>query len=197
MFQTTRGAKASNQEAAHCLPCQILVTGIDPAALTVGGKKLATRVQDDIRSQFAKVTVLPRCFNVADKTAERVEHGLTRVFVDACSRVLDCRREVDSPRNELCRHVGERYGELYTIDIWPINRNQVKDAYELVWLPGAERAYASAGNEIENKGAFLSADDDPDEVLWILEKYLDFHGQAPSALRDDQMSNLELGFLHE
>jgi hypothetical protein len=191
-YQTIRGAKALSQEAAHCLPCQVLVSGLKPEKIEIGGKPLPTRVQDNIRAQFGKVTILDRCFNVADKAAERNEPSLARAFADACRRVIDCPRESDSPRQETRRGVGERYGELYTIEIWPINRKHVREIYASIWLPGAERAYTSAGNEIEKSGKYLSAEDNPDEILWILEKYVDNHYELPTALRDDQMSNLEL-----
>jgi hypothetical protein len=191
-YQSIKGAKALSQEAAHCLPCHVLIGNQDPASIEIGGQPLPTRVRDGIRSQFGKVTILDRCFNAADKASERTQPSLVWAFADACNRVIHCPRQSDSPRQETRRGVGQHYGELYTIDIWPINRNHVRQVYQSVWLPSAERAYTSAGNEIERSGKYLSAGDDPDEVLWILGKYLENHDETPTALRDDQMSNLEL-----
>lgn len=137
--------------------------------------------------------MLPRCFNSADKAAERVANGLVWAFAEACGQVISCPRESDSPRHETRRGIGAQYGELYTINIWPINRQQVKNTYQLVWLPRAEHAYVAAGNEIENSaGKFLSAQDDADEVVWILGQYLEHHSVSPSALFDERMSKLEL-----
>jgi hypothetical protein len=191
-LQTTRGVQALDQEAAHCLPCQILVGGRDPAMLTITNKPLPPQAQREIRSQFGKVTVLPRSFNSADKAAERVIKGLVPVFVEACQQVVACPRESESPRRETRRHIGEGYGELYTIDIWPINRQQVRRVYQNVWLPQAEQAYEVAGNEIEHSGKYLLAQDNPDEVIWILDQYLKYHPHPTSVLLDVQMSELEL-----
>ena len=194
LYQTTGGAQALDQEAAHCLPCQILTGAQDPTTLPVGGKPQSFKILTEIRSEFAKVTVLPRCFNSADKVAERVPNGLAQTFVASCREVVSCPRLTESPRIETRRHIGERYGELYTVAIWPINREVVNHAYHQFWVPRAEQSYESAGDFIEQSRSYLSSEDDPDEVLWILSKYLDFHWDVPSALQEFQMSELELLF---
>jgi hypothetical protein len=194
MYQSTSGALAQNQEAAHCLPCQILVAGYEPASLRIGNRPLGPLTQHAMRSLFAQVTVLPRCFNTADKAAERVHNGLADAFMHACQDVVNCPRQSDVPQPRTYRQAGERYGELYTLHIWPINRERVRHAYASVWVPGAESAYQRAGDEIERSGTFLSAQDDPDEVLWILSTYLEYHRLPPSKLLEFQMSQLEREF---
>jgi hypothetical protein len=196
-FQSTRGVLALDQEAAHCLPCQILVGGVNPDRLTISNQPLPMRAQNEIRSQFGKVTVLPRSFNRADIVAERVANGLTQALVEACWHVVACDRIGELPRRETRRHVGERYGELYSIDIWPINREQVRHSYEKVWLPRAERAYQSAGDEIERSGKYLSSEDNPEEMSWILDQYLKYNSNPTSMLLDAQMSEVELTVVPE
>lgn len=126
--------------------------------------------------------------------AERVPNGRVQAFVDSCRKVVSSPPLAQSPRMETRRLIGERYGELYTVAIWPINRQIVSDAYHQVWVPRAEKSYDSAGDRIEKSGSYLSSGDDPDEVLWILSKYLHSHRDVPSALLEFQMSELKLMF---
>jgi hypothetical protein len=192
LFQSTGGTKSLDQHGAHCLPCQILTDGLDPSTLTIQGQALPRTAREGIRTQFGAVHVLARAFNIADCIAEQGLHGLAEAFLAACRHVVQCAAE--PPRRETRRDVGLNYGELYLVDIWPINRPRVATAYNGIWLPLAERAYEVAGRQVDSGGGGLSEKDNPVEILWILEKYLEYNWDEPAALLDSEQSKLELEF---
>lgn len=220
-YQATRGSRALDQQAAHCLPCQVLIGRRDPSQLTHDQR---TRLA--LRDLFGKVTVLPSCFNRADIAAERYREadGMVAAFVKACEAVVHGPRSATAPVRKTYRHTGERFGELYTRDVWPLNRDLVKYAYHRVWQPNALTAFELAVAQKELQAPrlpraedFTSHDprygvvidlealedqrakvtpkqEDVNEVIWILEKYIDKHAVEPSKLLDSQMAALEAEF---
>lgn len=59
---------------------------------------------------------------------------------------------------------------------------------------GGEGFGAEIPRPARKSRSHLSSGDDPDEVLWILSKYLDNHSDVPAALQEFQLSKLELLF---
>ena len=184
---------SSDRPAAHCLPCQILINGRSPAEfLTNQQTKLA------INSLFGKCTLLPLAFNHADSAAEG--NGLINAFVRACEEVI--RSPASGARG--------------------INRQKVRHAYDNVWSPLARQGYMAAIAQKRSVAAPLpkvergvgleygmidlkklqkeweaitDKDEHVNEVIWILEKYIENLAVEPSKLLDYKMSELEKQFL--
>lgn len=191
-FQTTSGSKALGEEAAHALPRQVLLDGREPSSLLVEDKPLPRRAQEDIRFQFADVSVWSRTFNVADSAAEL--HGLVDALVGSCQRIVNEPRLGTERKVEIRRGKGMSFGDVVEVSIWPIARARVRQAFHTVWLPLAEKAYQKASDAIAESRSCLSRHDDPREVLYVLEHYLKNHRVEPSALLEAQMDELELIF---
>ena len=185
-YQETRGAKAMQQQAAHCLPRQLLVNGRDPSSMMV-----SSVAQHELRRLFGKVTVAPRCLNTADSYSEQAANGLVAAFLQTCHGVINCARQGNAPVEKLFRHDGQRFGELYHQDVWPINREQIVTVLQQIWVPKALRAYESASEVIVRANREEINGDPSDDVLYVLEKYGQHHLMIPSRLRENVVSNIE------
>jgi hypothetical protein len=199
-WQSLGGSKAAGTEGAHCLPCQILVVppgsgpGLDPSDLPGLGRA----VREGIRAEFAHVTSLPAVFNSADVVAERCRPaGLCEAFANACQRVAGGPRRAREHRLAY-RPNSPMEGEFR--DVWSIDRGAVREAYRGAWVPGAQRAYESAMDEVEaNRLAQylgpLHRTAEPALIMEVLNAYMKHHAaQEPSKLLDAQMDDLERVF---
>ena len=84
-WQDSKGSEARGTEAAHCVPCQIKITGRRPEQYI---RKYSTDRADKIEAYFGKTDdFLPAVFNKCDSQAERL--GLIAAFWDACVDVIN------------------------------------------------------------------------------------------------------------
>lgn len=196
-WQSLGGSRAEGTEGAHCLPCQILVVppgasqGIDPSDLP----GLSRAVREGIRTEFAHVTSLPALFNSADVVAEQCRpSGLREVFANACQEVVRGPRRAREHR--LFRGPNALGGGEFR-DVWLIDRAAVRTVYRSIWVPGAERAYETAMDEVEAGRLAqyllpLNRTSEPGLVMEVLHAYLKHHrALEPTKLRDLQMDELE------
>jgi hypothetical protein len=196
-WQSLGGSRAEGTEAAHCLPCQLLVIppnahrGTDPSDLP----GLSRAVREGIRSEFAHVTSLPALFNSADVVAERCSPaGLRESFAAAGQEVVRGRRRAREHR--LFRGPDDLTSGRFR-DVWLLDREAVRRAYRAVWVPRAEMAYESAMDEVEagRLAQYLGPSNraaEPALVMEVLGAYLKCHrAQEPTKLLDRQMDDLE------
>jgi hypothetical protein len=189
-FQSFTGAV--DRPAAHCLPCQILIDGVSPAEYV---KDNNTRVE--INSLFGKCTLLPLVFNHADSAAE--PKGLIDAFVQASETVI---RAPAMPKKV-------------------VDRQKVCEAYDTVWRPLAEQAYSAAIIQKRSTAAPLpkvvrgvgleygmidlekleqqweavtGKQENVNEVIWILEKYIEGLAIKPTALSERNITEIERRF---
>ena len=187
-FQATRGSARLGQQAAHCLPCELILGGREFSSLAPN-----PRTTREIRTLFGHVSVLPRSFNAADVAAERVENGLIWAFVRSCEALIRQVLNGDGPRPLVFRGIGSNHGMLETRLAHPLDRESVRNVYRIVWKPAAEGAYRAALAAALD-GRFLAASDDPAEVVAVLDQYLRAHSIEPSALLDSQLDEIERTF---
>jgi hypothetical protein len=84
-WQDVKGSKAKGTEAAHCVPCQIRITGKLPEQYL---RKFSSDRADTISAYFGKTTpFLPLIFNDCDQKCE--QDGLINAFHDACIEVIN------------------------------------------------------------------------------------------------------------
>ncbi len=190
-FQATRGSRPLDQEAAHQLPCQIMVNGVDPTNLPVGGLPQARSMVDRIRAAFGAVTVADRALNTADKACERVVPSIADAFVVACRAVLGA--PSTGAADKRVRGHGQSWGELRTVSHYPINQIAVRNAFSTVWLPRSTAAYLAALDAVVEFDFALGPRDDKDEVIANLGVYL-AHNEPPTIFQPTQIQELELLF---
>lgn len=190
IYQSTRGSKALKQEAAHQLPCQVLIGGEDPTTLPVNGHPQPRRIVERMRAAFAAVTVADKALNTADKACERIEPGIEEAFLLACRAVIQAPSAGAKDTN--IKEAGTL--DLITVSLFPINRPVVLNAFENTWLPRSDRAYEEAMNAVIDRNFCLSVNDDKDEVIVNLGIYLR-DNDASTILQDKQQTELELMFV--
>jgi hypothetical protein len=187
--QAIRGDLQS--DAAHNLPCQILINGQFPWNYVWGIDLNAARLIAELREAFAGVYVAPKVFNAADSIAE--ENCLRGALVDACTQVIASSALVRREAGVVKRGVGENFGEieLSTADLANpgagIDQSAVISAYQ-TWLGRSAAAFERAIGDVEENGATSMAQDVTDDVLYILQRYKRFAGErAPTAINLAQL----------
>jgi hypothetical protein len=84
-WQDFSGSETKGTEAAHCVPCQIRITGKRPEQYV---RKYSVDRAEKIAAYFGKTDkFLPVIFNKCDSQAERL--GLVDAFWDACLEVVN------------------------------------------------------------------------------------------------------------
>jgi hypothetical protein len=95
-WQDFKGSKSKDTQAAHCVPCQITITGFRPEQFV---RKYSTERANELSAFFGKTDkFLPTVFNQCDSRAERIvdsagqEVGLVPAFWDACLNAVTAGR---------------------------------------------------------------------------------------------------------
>lgn len=84
-LQHLTGNKPSGTNAAHCVPCQILI-GVGKKTPQEISEEKKPGFEGDIFTSFSMTDILPLNFNKADSLAE--SKGLVDAFVNACVRAV-------------------------------------------------------------------------------------------------------------
>lgn len=192
-YQAFRASEGRN--AAHVLPCQLLIDGANPTGLAVPPFLDGNKIRYALAELFGKVTSLPKVFNVSDSRAE--DHCLRGAFVQACEYVIGHTQPIHRQAGVLKRGVGLNYGEIQlSVNDRPaaasvgIDHGAVRTAYE-IWNQGARAAFGRAIAAVEAKGATVDGQDASDEVIYVLEQYRANLTQLPAKMTDPMMFRLE------
>jgi hypothetical protein len=170
--QAIKGDPSS--DAAHNLPCQVLINGRFPWQLVVGQDIKVQRIVSELRSIFGAVYVTPKIFNAADSLAEA--NCLRGALVAACGEVIAKSKPVRREYGVLKRGVGVNYGEilLQTSDLANpgagIDAGAVAAAFQ-TWLKESRAAFNRALDAVRENGALSMGKDVTDDVVYILERY--------------------------
>jgi hypothetical protein len=183
-------------DAAHNLPCQILVGGQFPWIYVSGNDIDAPRIISELREGFGGVYVTPKVFNVADSIAEA--SCLRGALVDACAEVIAKSTPVPRKAGVVKRGVGESFGmiELTRADLAipgaGVDQSAVASAYQ-TWLVKSTAAFDRAIRDVEGSGATSMGQDVSDDVIYILRRYKQF-AQTAIAPTAANLSQLEEAF---
>jgi hypothetical protein len=164
-----------------------LIDGRLPWDLVVSPELRTAEMQTALRKLFAHVSVLPLAFNLADSLAE--SHCLRGSLVAACQAAISRSKPVrtgalvrsdgfDPSMREL-RPDGSIRQEAAGFDYEAVNF-----AYDL-WREESTRSYRRAAAFAGTHGVIYAGEDLTDDVVYILGKYREFAGRAPSALLRD------------
>lgn len=163
-----------NSDAAHNLPCQILVDGKFPWLLVSGEDIDVQHIVLALKSQFGAVYAAPKVFNRADSIAE--ENCLRGALVAACGDVIAKSKPIERGAGVLKRGVGVDYGtiQLSASDVSNpgagIDITAVGDAFQ-TWLRESRAAFDRAIEQVDQNGASSMGQDMTEDVIYILERY--------------------------
>jgi hypothetical protein len=186
----------SNSNAAHALPCQILVNGQFPWLLVSGEDIEVERIVSELRKLFGGVYVAPRVFNTADSIAEA--NCLRGALVTACAEVIARSKPVARSAGVLKRGVGLNFGDiqLSVSDVSNpgagIDVVAVEGAFG-TWIRESIAAFNRAIVDVRANGASSMGDDVADEVIYVLERYARA-AQATPLPPSAVLWEMELGF---
>ncbi len=170
--QAIRGDSSS--DAAHNLPCQILINQRFPWDVVSGNEIDVARIVLELRSLFGGVRVLPKVFNAADSIAEA--NCLRGALVAACADVITKSEPIRTDAGVLKRGVGQNYGEilLTRLDVGNpsagIHAGAVEDAFQ-TWIRESRAAFRRAIDVVQEDGASSMGQDVTEDVIYILERY--------------------------
>lgn len=189
-LQVRRGTTAEN--AAHRLPCQIVIRGVFPWDLVRSPLIDIPRMQLRLRELFADVWQYPKAFNLADCEAE--ENCLRGALTDACQSVISETRPLvrrggvlkHGPGNLILVKVEQRPGS----ESAGIDRNAVRMAWE-VWRRLARKAFDRALAGVQAGGVTYAGSDFTEEVAYILARYRESLSREPPRLSDHMMHEME------
>ncbi len=171
---------SSGYQAAHYLPCQLMINDRQPWLLVT-----AATARQKLEGLFADVEHLPAAFNKADSAAE--SKGLREAFRALGEAALS---DPSQPRKGVT------------------NRELIRRVYDKVWVAGASKAYGEAisqktqvnalpavqhdaeGNitNLEERGA---ADWSREDEIGILQRYREALRTPPAELQDGKIAELE------
>jgi len=170
--QAIKGDPSS--DAAHNLPCQILVNGQFPWQLVSGKDIDAQRIVSELRSLFGAVYVAPKVFNAADSIAEA--SCLRGALTAACAEAIAKSKPIQREAGVLKRGVGLNYGEIeltasdMTNPGAGIDAGAVAEAFR-TWLKESRAAFSRAIDVVREDGASSMGQDVTEDVIYILERY--------------------------
>jgi hypothetical protein len=175
----------SQSDAAHNLPCQILIDGQFPWAYVLGKGINAARIVSELREAFGGVYVAPKVFNAADSLAE--ENCLRGALVDVCAEVISKSTPLRREAGVVKRGVGPDFGniELTSAEMANpgagIDHSAVVSGYR-TWIAKSTAAFERATRDVEENGATSMGRDVSEDVIYILQRYKRFAGQfAPTS----------------
>jgi hypothetical protein len=191
-LQAISGDNASN--AAHRLPCQIIVDGKYPWDLPARKNMDIGRVAIELRTLVGDVWVLPKVFNAADSIAE---HSCLRsALVEACKTAITETAPIQREAGVLKRGTGIDYGLiLLTTDEVSnphagIDHAAVRTAYA-VWVEKSIAAFTRAIQNVRQDGATVNGKDCSEDVIYILERYIRFAAERPSLFSGANLFRME------
>jgi hypothetical protein len=186
---------SEGRDAAHVLPCQIMIDSRRPSDISPPALLNGEKLKNGLKELFAKVTSLPKVFNVADSRAEN--HCLRGALIHACVAAINETQPLNRIAGVLKRGKGLNYGEnQLTLQDRPeaaevgIDCKAVRKAYQ-VWIEKAREAFDRTIAAVEARGATVYGKDAKDEVIYILERYRESLDQPPAMLTDNVMFDLE------
>ncbi len=86
---------SAGRNAAHVLPCQILIDGSDPTSVPMPPFLDGCRIRRALKELFGKVNSLPKVFNATDSRAE--DHCLRGALIAHASASSDKRNRFSAP----------------------------------------------------------------------------------------------------
>lgn len=181
-------------DAAHNLPCQILIGEHFPWELAVHPDVHSSLMVAELRGLFGAVYVAPKVFNAADSIAEA--NCLRGALIKASEAVIARSAPIGREAGVLKRGVGLEYGEIQrtTADVSApaagTDRAAVAAGYA-VWVTQSKAAFASAMAAVSADGASSMGNDVTDDVLYILERYSRFADEAPMDFAGIALARLE------
>jgi len=174
----------SRSDAAHCLPCQILINGSVPSAFVRANMLDVRHLKQELDALFGKVTVLPKPFNLADSLAEA--SCLRASLVHACQAILRDTRDA-GPRN-ISRTIGFQPNIIETVPTG-VDQKAVRTAYDL-WVHESTRAFTRASERAKKEGVTYGQDY-TEEVIYILDRYRALASLEPAKFSNDNIGRLE------
>ena len=183
-------------DAAHNLPCQILINSQFPWVFVSGNDIDADLLIAELRESFGGVYVAPKVFNTADSIAEAT--CLRGALVAACAEAISKTKPVRREGGVVKRGVGVNFGEiqLTTADMANpgagIDHAAVASAYQ-TWIVKSIAAFDRAIHGVDEDGASSDGEDVTDDVIYILERYKRF-AEASSAPTAANLWTLEESF---
>jgi hypothetical protein len=184
-------------DAAHNLPCQILINGQVPWALVSGNDINTALIVSELREAFGNVRVGPKVFNAADSIAEA--NCLRGALVEACTEVIGKSAPIRRAAGVVKRGFGLNYGEilLTTADMANpgagIDHATVRTAFD-TWIGHAAAAFDRAVKDVERNGATSWGEDVTEEVVYILQRYKQFTLKNAVPPSDTMLSQFEETF---
>jgi hypothetical protein len=187
--QAIRGDEYS--DAAHHLPCQILVDRRFPWELTAEEQVDIPGIILELRKLFGDVWVLPKEFNAADSIAEA--NCLRGALVAACSLAISSTKPIRREAGVVKRGgAGEIL--LATEELLKptagIDHKAVTEAYNM-WRANSTAAFRRAIDDVRANGTTVRGEDRTDEVVYILERYIRFADVRPSLFSGNNLARLE------
>jgi hypothetical protein len=170
--QSIRGDPTS--DAAHNLPCQILIDGQFPWLLVSGKEIDGPRIIEELRALFGGVYVAPKVLNVADSIAET--SCLRGALVTACAQVIAKSKLIGREAGVLKRGVGLNYGDIELAASDVSNPGAGIDTVAVAgavrtWLTASKAAFGRAIEYVNANGASSMGQDVTDDVIYVLERY--------------------------
>lgn len=175
-----------HSDAAHNLPCQIVINGQLPWNMSFGKDLAAKHLVAELRSLFGGTMVAPKVFNAADSISEK--NCLRGGFTAACAHVLDMSKPAAPGPGVLKRGVGLNYGEIEltrndTSSLARIDVDVVVNAFQM-WITLSRAAFEKAIAEVRAEGATSMGVDVTEDVLYILDRYNSEAMTATAPTRD-------------
>jgi hypothetical protein len=183
----------SQHDAAHRLPCQILINGEFPWKNLTGHDIDTALLVVNLRSQFGDVKFASKVFNRADSIAEA--NCLRGALVDACTQAISFTKPIKREASV----VKSGYGGVIelTVDQMAnpsagIDHAAVKLAYG-TWITKSMEAFDRAIAHVQEYGTTSDHKDVSEDVIYILQRYKRFALECP-APTDKRMWDFEADF---
>jgi len=183
---------STDDNAAHCLPCQLWIDNKKPWELVRSPLVNRDRMIEMLRVEiFGHETILPLAFNLADCLSE--DNCLRGALVFACEYVVA--HTIPKQRKGGVLKHGAGGLILLTVQDRPqattagVDHQAVMEAYR-VWQEQARRAYQAAAEEAKG-GVERAGKDYTNDVLYILDRYLRSLAEVPPRACDAWMWKFE------
>jgi hypothetical protein len=179
---TVKADKDSLYQAAHSLPCQLVINRALVWNLVSGEDIEAQHITLELRKLFADELIAPKVFNSADSLAE--ESCLRGALLDACADVIAASKPIlrragvlkTGPAGEILLTTRDVENPTAGID-FAATENAFK-----TWLVQSRAAFCRAIEAAKANGVTVLGKDGTRDVIEILEGYLSesLSAEAPS-----------------
>jgi len=189
--QLQAASATGSSNAAHRLPCQIVVDGQLPWKLPKRNHIDMSTIAHKLRALFGDIWGFPKVFNIADSTAEA--SCLRGSLIDACKSVLANTKLIKREAGVLKRESGMI---LLTVDEVDnpgvgIDHKATMNAYD-VWIQQSVAAFQSAIQKVRKDGRTDNGQDCSADVIYILEQYIQFAAVTPALFANSNAKLYEL-----